>query len=35
MVKVRKFLDEWTDDSLGTKPIFVSLFQVLLEIDEA
>jgi hypothetical protein len=35
MVKVRKFLDEWTDDSLGTKPIFISFFQDLLEKDEA
>lgn len=35
MVKVRKFLDEWIDDSLGTKPIFISLFQDLLEKNEA
>ena len=35
MVEVQKFLDEWTDDSLGTKPIFTSLFQDLLELGEA
>jgi hypothetical protein len=35
MEKVQKFLDEWTDDSLGTKPIFISFFQNLLEKDEA
>jgi hypothetical protein len=34
MIKVRKFLDEWTDDSLEMKPIFISLFQDLQDKDD-
>jgi hypothetical protein len=35
MKKVQTFLDDWTDDSLGTKPAFLSLFQDLLGKDKA
>lgn len=27
MQKIEKFIDDWIDDTLGLKPIFVSLFQ--------
>ena len=35
MEKVQHFLDEWSDDSLGTKPIFQDLFQDLLKNNDA
>ena len=35
MQKVQEFLDEWSEDALGTKPIFFSFLQDLLQKDEA
>ena len=35
MEKVQQFIDDWTEDSLGTKAIFQDLYQDLLKKDEA
>jgi hypothetical protein len=35
MQKVQKFLDDWQDDALGTKPVCLSMFQDLLKKDRA
>lgn len=35
MEKVQHFLDEWSEDSLGTKPIFQALFDDLLKKNDA
>jgi hypothetical protein len=35
MQQVQKFLDCWQDDTLGTKPVFLSMFQDLLKKDRA
>ena len=35
MEKVQQFVDEWTDDSLGTKAMFQDLYQDLLKKGEA
>lgn len=35
MEKVQQFLDAWTDDSLGIKPVFLCLYQDLLEKAQA
>ena len=34
MQKIQKFIDNWTSDSLGIKPTFISLFQDLLKKNE-
>ena len=31
MEKIHKFIDDWTEDSLGTKPIFLSLVEGIMD----
>jgi hypothetical protein len=35
MQKAQTFLNEWSEDELGTKPIFISLLQDLMQKEEA
>lgn len=35
MQKVRSFIDEWTDDASGIKPVFISLYKALMGKDQA
>lgn len=35
MEDVKKFVDGWSDDALGTKPIFLSLYNDVAEFDQA